>query len=433
MYIHEHPTWPIFHWDSSKIMMPLEAVSRGQGLLFGRLSNLGFEDKLQAMAENVTRDVVYSSEIEGIRLNADEVRSSIARRLGIDRMKNNASASHYVDAVVAVTIDACEHANEPLTDEKLFGWQAAFFPTGFSNGVSIEVGRYRTHEEHIISGYMGREKVHYVAPSPDRVPAEMRRFIDWFNSAKDVPLTIASAIAHLWFVSIHPFEDGNGRLSRILGDILLTQGDNSPLRFYNMSSELNRDKKHYYEILERVQKGDGDITEWLVWYLQTLSAALEESNRIVSRTLAKSLFWQRVASVPMTERQTNTLNIFLDGYEAKITTKQWATLNKCSVDTAGRDIQDLVSKNILVEDIPGAKRPSYAIRYRGDAMLPEELVKNAKIEYDENTGHSYLVSTLLGSPVKEWIQPLDAERIQRQDTSMEILIDKYCVYLLTEL
>lgn len=265
MYIHNLPSWPNFHWDSTALMSLLEAVSRQQGHLFGRLSHLGFEDKLVAMAENVTRDVVYSSEIEGIRLNADEVRSSIARRLGIESIKHTASSSHYVDAVVSATIDACEHPNEPLTNERLFAWQAAFFPTGYSGGTTIEVGQYRTHEEHIVSGYMGREKVHYVAPSPERVPAEMELFLNWFNGEHDEPSAIASAIAHFWFVSIHPFEDGNGRLSRIIGDILLARGDQSALRFYNMSAEINRDKKHYYEILERTQKGDGDITEWLAW------------------------------------------------------------------------------------------------------------------------------------------------------------------------
>ncbi len=372
MYIHEHSSWPHFRWDSTKIMALLEAVSRQQGHLFGRLSNLGFDDKIKAMAENITRDVVFSSEIEGIKLNADEVRSSIARRLGIESIKQTTTSSHYIDTVVAVTIDACEHAEDALTHEKLFAWQAAFFPTGYSNGAAIEVGKYRTHEEHIVSGFMGREKVHYEAPSPDRVPKEMQLFIDWFNAPSEYPSAISSAIAHLWFVSIHPFEDGNGRLSRIIGDILLARGDKSSLRFYNMSAEINRDKKRYYDILERTQKGDGEITEWLMWYLQTLKVSLEESNRLISRTLNKSFFWQRIAGTPLTERQTSTLNLFLDGYESKITSKQWATLNKCSVDTAARDIQDLVSKGILMEEIPGAKRPSYAIKYRGDIDLPKE-------------------------------------------------------------
>ncbi len=430
MYIHEHSFWPNFRWEPTKIMGLLEAVSRQQGHLFGRLCNLGFDDKIKAMAENITRDVVYSSEIEGIKLNADEVRSSIARRLGIDSIKQTATSSHYVDAVVAVAIDACEHVEDTLTHEKLCGWQAAFFPTGYSNGAAIEVGKYRTHEEHIVSGFMGREKIHYAAPSPERVPNEMQQFIDWFNAPSEYPSAISSAIAHFWFVSIHPFEDGNGRLSRIIGDILLARGDKSALRFYNMSAEINRDKKHYYDILERTQKGDGEITEWLMWYLQTLKASLEESNRLVSRTLNKSFFWQRIAGTPLTERQTSTLNLFLDGYESKITTKQWSTQNKCSVDTAARDIQDLVAKGILMEEIPGAKRPSYAIRYRGNIELPKEILDNARIEKDEDNGKAYLCATWDGLSIKECIQSLDVERLERGDITMPIIIDKYCAYIL---
>lgn len=208
-----------------------------------------------------------------------------------------------------------------------------------------------------------RERIHYIAPAPSRVEDEMKLFINWFNADKPLSPVIRSAIVHLWFVSIHPFEDGNGRLARILGDIYLARGDKSRYRFYNISSEINRDKKHYYDILERTQHGDGEISEWLVWYLQTLLRSIQEANTIVSTVLNKSFFWMRAACIPMSERQTNTLNLFLDGYEAKITTKNWADINKCSKDTANRDIQDLVDKGILREDIPGAKRPSYSICY----------------------------------------------------------------------
>lgn len=318
------------------------------------------------MAENLTHDVVYSSEIEGIRLNADEVRSSIARRLGIENVKRVAP-SHYVDNVVAVMLDAMEHYDGQLTKEKLCAWQSAFFPTGFSEGSQIEVGKYRTHEEHVVSGYLGRERVHYIAPSPQRVQEEMERFIQWFNDGKSLSPVIRSAIAHFWFVSIHPFEDGNGRLARILGDMFLARGDKSRFRFYNISSEINRDKNHYYDILERTQRGDGDITEWLVWYMKTLLAAIHEANATVNTILNKSFFWMRATGIPLSERQTYTLNLFLDGYEAKITSKTWAALNKCSKDTALRDIQDLLQKGILHEDIPGAKRPSYSIYYGADS------------------------------------------------------------------
>lgn len=296
MYLHERENWTNFKWDENKISLLLETVSHKQGLLYGRLSDIGFDSKLLVTVENLTLDVVHSSEIEGIRLN-------------------------------------------------------------------IEVGMYRTHEEHIISGMFGRERIHYIAPSPKRIEEKMEKFLTWFNSDMTISTVLRSAIAHLWFVSIHPFEDGNGRLTRILSDMMLCKGDGSDFRFYNISSQINKDKNHYYDILERTQRGDGDITEWIVWYAETLIAALDEASAVVSTILNKSFFWQKNASISLTERQTNTLNLFLDGYEAKITSKVWASLNKCSKDTAIRDIQDLLDKNILKEDIPGAKRPSFSIVY----------------------------------------------------------------------
>lgn len=265
-------------------------------------------------------------------------------------------------------LDAVSNYSQPLTKEKLCAWQAAFFPTGFSEGSQIEVGRYRTNEEHIVSGMFGRERIHYIAPAPERVEEEMGRFLGWFNREEDVSSIIRSAIAHLWFVSIHPFEDGNGRLARILSDMLLARAEKSELRFYNVSSQINKDKNHYYDILEKTQHGDGDITEWVLWYANTLSVALDEAERVVSTILNKSLFWQKASAVALSQRQTDVLNLFLDGYEAKITSKTWASLGKCSKDTAIRDIQDLVAKGILREDIPGAKRPSYSIVYN-----PEDI------------------------------------------------------------
>ena len=427
MYIHERDNWTDFRWNDQEVALLLDEVTREQGKLFGRLSGLGFESQLQATAENLTRDVVYSSEIEGIQLNADAVRSSIARRLGIENAKQ-AVSSHYIDGVVAVMVEAMEHYDQALTKEKLCAWQAAFFPTGYSESTRIEVGQYRTHEEHIVSGYLGRERIHYIAPAPNRVEEEMNRFITWFNA--DMPLSpvIRSAIVHLWFVSIHPFEDGNGRLARILGDIYLARGDKSPFRFYNISSEINRDKKHYYDTLERIQHGDGDITRWLVWYLQTLLRAIQEADTMVSTVLNKSFFWMRAASLPMSERQTQTLNRFLDGYEAKITSKSWADMNKCSTDTANRDIQDLVQKGILREDIPGAKRPSYSICYNeDDDSIAHHFSDVAVIE--ENSAF-YLTAVYKGSPIRERLLKLDAERYQRGDLPLNHLLEKYCSYRL---
>ena len=426
MYIHEHDNWTDFRWNDKEVALLLDEVTREQGKLYGRLGGLGFESQLQATAENLTRDVVFSSEIEGIRLNADDVRSSVARRLGIENVKQTAP-SHYIDAVVAVMIEAMEHYDLPLTKEKLCAWQSAFFSMGYSEGSQIEVGNYRTHEEHIVSGCLGRERIHYIAPAPSRVESEMQRFIEWFNS--DMPLSpvIRSAIVHLWLVAIHPFEDGNGRLARVLGDIWLARGDKSHFRFYNISSEINRDKNHYYKILEHTTKGDGDITEWLVWYMQTLLRAIQEANTLVSTVLNKSFFWIYAATIPLTERQTQTLNRFLDGYEAKITSKSWADLNKCSRDTAIRDIQDLVQKGILHEDIPGAKRPSYSICYgEDDASLVHLFSDIAIVQEDDEF---YLTAIFKSTPIKERILRLDAERYERGDLPVEHLLDKYLSYM----
>lgn len=426
MYIHERDNWTSFKWDASVLTAILEEVSRKQGVLYGRLASLGFSSKLKAMAENLTYDVVCSSEIEGIRLNVDEVRSSIARKLGIENVRQTAP-SHYVNSVVAVMLDAVSHYDQPLTKEKICAWQAAFFPSGYSEGSQIEVGRYRTHEEHIVSGMFGREKIHYVAPSPERIDVEMAKFLDWFNSREDVSSVIRSAIAHFWFVSIHPFEDRNGRLARILSDMLLARADKSEFRFYNISSQINKNKKHYYDILEKSQHGDGDITEWISWYAHTLSAALDEAGGIISIILNKSFFWQRASSVALSQRQTDMLNLFLDGYEAKITTKTWAALAKCSKDTAQRDIHDLVEKGILCEDIPGAKRPSYSIIYDSEDIT----VFFSRVRIEEENGNFYLKALYKGrTEVCERVLPLDAERFNKGDLTSENLLAKYCSYLM---
>lgn len=425
MFIHERDNWTAFRWDATGLTALLEEVNRKQGLLYGRLASLGFDSKLKAMAENLTYDVVYSSEIEGIRLNVDEVRSSIARKLGIENIKQTAP-SHYIDSVVAVMLDAVNHYDQLLTKEKICAWQAAFFPTGFSEGSQIEVGQYRTNEEHIVSGMFGREKIHYVGPSPGRVDEEMAHFLDWFNNHDNINSVIRSAIAHFWFVSIHPFEDGNGRLARILSDMLLARADKSEFRFYNISSQINKDKKRYYDILEKAQHGDGDITEWICWYANTLSLALDEAENIVSTILNKSFFWQKASSIPLSQRQTDMLNLFLDGYEAKITSKTWASLAKCSKDTAIRDIQDLVDKEILREDIPGAKRPSYSIIYD-----PEDITSFfSEVTIEQQNGNQYIKGLYKGKQqVCERILPIDAERYEKGELPLENLLAKYCSYL----
>lgn len=426
MYIHERENWTDFHWENSAIDALTELASRKIGLLYGRLNNLGFDNKLQAMAENLTHDVVQSSEIEGVSLNTEEVRSSIARHLGIDNVKYTAP-SHYVESVVKVMLDAIEHYMQPLTKETLCRWQSAFFPTGYSDGFPVEVGCYRTREEHIVSGIFGRERIHYIAPAPQLVENEMEKFIQWFNQPPSTSSIVQSGIAHLWFVSIHPFEDGNGRLARILSDILLAKSDKNEFRFYNISAEINRNKKQYYNILEQTQHGNGDITAWLTWYIKTLIASVEEAETSVNSILNKSFFWQRNASVIMTDRQTQVINLFLDGYEAKITSKTWAALGNCSKDTAIRDIQDLVTKGVLREEIPGAKRPCYAIVYD-----PEDLTSwfsDTRIE--EENGTFYLLTTYKGKQkVRNRLLRLDAERYMKGNLSLQSLLNKYCAYLM---
>ena len=425
MYIHERDNWTAFRWDSTALSSLLEDVNRKQGMLYGRLMSLGFDSKLKAMAENLTYDVVYSSEIEGVRLNIEEVRSSIARKLGIDNLSQTAP-SHYVDSVVAVMLEAMKNFNRPLTKETICAWQAAFFPSGYSEGSKIEVGRYRTHEEHIISGMFGRERIHYIAPSPNRVEAEMNLFLEWFNAPDDVNSVIRSAIAHFWFVCIHPFEDGNGRLARILSDMMLARFDKSDFRFYNISSQVNKDKNHYYNILEKAQHGDGDITEWLMWYVKTLSAAIDDAGAMVSTILNKSFFWQRFSTVSLSQRQVDMLNLFLDGYEAKITSKTWASLAKCSKDTAIRDIQDLVAKGVLRENIPGAKRPSYSIIFGHDNIS----TFFSDVVIDGEKGNYFITCLYKGSTqVRERILDLDAERFAKGDLSLTNLLAKYCSYL----
>ena len=428
MYIHERDNWEFFRWDDKRLTLLLEDVTREQGRLFGRLSGLGFDSQLRTVAENLTHDVVYSSEIEGIRLNADEVRSSIARRLGIENVRKIAP-SHYIDAVVSVMLEAMEHYDLKLDEKKLCAWHAAFFPMGFSEGSRVEVGRYRSNEEHIVSGFLGRERIHYIAPSPERVPSEMEKFLKWYNSEQPVSYVIRSAIAHFWFVSIHPFEDGNGRLARIISDMMLARGDKSRMRFYNISSQINCDKNHYYKVLEQMQRGDGDITDWLEWYMKTLLSAIREAEIAVSSVLNKNAFWQRIAGISLSERQIEMLNLFLDGYEAKITSKNWASLAKCSKDTAIRDIQNMVQKGILREEIPGAKRPSYAICFTENAIVSSSLFTNVKVE--EKTHGHYLSATYKGTKtVRERLLGLDAERLSNGEINAEQLLEKYFCYLL---
>ena len=344
MYIYEHKDWPSFSWNKELIHEKLNNVYKTVGYLMGRLSMLGFDDKMSAAAEAISHDIIASSEIEGIELNNEQVRSSVARKLGVP-IQQPAESSRYVDGVVEMALDATVNYSSPLTRERLFGWHNCLFPTGWSGSTKIDVAQYRSGEMKVVSGMFGREKVHYIAPAAEKIEEEMQHFLNWFNAGTHDGY-IKSAIAHLWFVCIHPFDDGNGRIGRAIADMALSQAENSSMRFFSISHQINADKKQYYDILEKTQKGSCDITEWIAWYLDCLLRAVEQSDKTLSRVLNKTVFWQTHAETVISERQRKVLNLYLDGYPGKLTAKNWAKHSKISLDTALRDIKDLVEKGI---------------------------------------------------------------------------------------
>ncbi|QGZ37078.1 Fic family protein [Stappia indica] len=368
-YIHQLGDWPKVRFDHAAVSGPLAAVRHRQGRLAGRMDALGFETRAEAVLETLTADVVKSSEIEGEILERSQVRSSIARRLGMD-IGGLPPVDRNVEGVVEMTLDAVGAFEAPLTAERLFAWHAALFPTGRSGMLRIAVGRWRDEAAgpmQVVSGPFGREKVHFEAPPADRIAAEMTIFLDWFESPDPLDPVLRAALAHLWFVTIHPFEDGNGRIARAIGDMALARSEGSGQRFYSLSSQIRQDRKGYYEILECTQKGDLDITPWLLWFLACLDRALDDSARILEDVLRKAAFWQGLAGEPLGERQRKVLNRLLDGFDGKLTSSKWAKLTKTSPDTALRDINDLVARGILVRDPGGGRSTSYSL------VLPDAL------------------------------------------------------------
>ncbi|MBO8470645.1 MAG: Fic family protein [Bacteroidetes bacterium] len=360
MYIYEHKAWPSFSWNKELVNIKLNEVNKAVGYLMGRLSVIGFNDKMSATVESISHDIIASSEIEGVELNNGQVRSSVARKLGV-QLQNPSESSRYVDGVVEMALDATVNFNSPLTDERLFGWHSCLFPTGWSGSTKVDVGQYRNGEMKVVSGMFGREKVHYAAPAPEKIREEMNRFLDWFNSDTHNGY-IKSAIAHLWFVCIHPFDDGNGRIGRAIADMALSQAENSGMRFFSISHQINRDKKQYYAVLEKTQKGDCDITEWIIWYLDCLLRSVGQSDETLSKVLDKAVFWQNHAETVLSERQREVLNRYLDGCPGKLTVKNWAKCVKVSPDTAARDIKDLVEKGVLVPQQGRVRDVFYGIR-----------------------------------------------------------------------
>jgi Fic family protein len=362
-YIHEREEWPRFSWSSDVLIEPLAAVRHRQGRLFGRMEALGFELRAEAVLRTLTEDVLKSSEIEGEILNKEQVRSSIARRLGMD-IGALSPVDRDVEGVVEMMLDATQNYREPLTDERLFAWHAALFPTGRSGMTKITVGAWRNEASgpmQFVSGPIGHERVHYEAPAAARLEAEMAAFIDWFNGNAPLDNVLKAAVAHLWFVTIHPFEGGNGRIARAIADMMLTRSEGSAQRFYSMSAEIRLERKGYYAILERTQKGDLDITGWLLWFLGCLDRAFDGAEEILANVLRKARFWESMADQPLNERQRKVINRLVDGFEGKLTSSKWAALTKTSPDTALRDINDLVSRGVLVKDEAGGRSTSYSL------------------------------------------------------------------------
>lgn len=364
LYLWQLPDWPQWRYDAAALAGPLAQVHRAQGHLMGRMAGLGLAERKQATLQVLTQEVIKTSEIEGERLNLDTVRSSIARRLGLD-IGALAAADRHVEGVVDMVLDATGHFDIPLADERLFGWHAALFPTGFSGLTRIHTGAWRddaTGPMQVVSGPPRRQKVHYQAPPADTLPAQTDAFLQWFNATDTAgdPL-IKAGLAHLWLVTLHPFDNGNGRISRAVGDMALARAEGTDQRFYSLSAQTQRERKHYYDQLEATQKSTMDVTGWLAWFLGCLLRAVQGADETLGAVLDKARSWQRRADTPMNERQIKMVNRLLDGFEGKLTTTKWAAIAKCSADTALRDISDLLAKEILRKLDGGGRSTGYAL------------------------------------------------------------------------
>lgn len=364
IYIWQYPEWPSFTWNDSRLIALLSEVRNLEGKIQGMMGGLGFDVQSMTALNVMTEDVLRSNEIEGVILNSDKVRSSIAKHLGIDTA-GLPQPDRYTEGVVQIMMDAVTNCNKPLTPERLFNWHAALFPTGRSGMYPITVGAYRTGGEpmQIVSGAIGKEKVHYEAPPSDVVPDMMTDFLRWINSDNTVTdPVLKAAVAHLWFVAIHPFDDGNGRLTRTITDMQLAKADGFHLRFYSMSAEILREKKTYYEILEHTTSNSTDITEWLEWFLNTMKSSILRAEETVKRVVSKSSFWQRHREIPMNERQVKMVNMLWDGFTGKLTSSKWAKITKTSQATALRDITDLIEKGILIAAADGGRSSNYLLK-----------------------------------------------------------------------
>ncbi len=362
-YIWESPDWPHWVYDRQRLTPLLAQVHRAQGHLLGRMHDVGLVLRDQTAVRALTEDVLKTSEIEGEKLDPDSVRSSIARRLGVD-IGALAPTDRKVEGVVDMILDATQLHLQPLTVERLFGWHAALFPTGYSGLNKIRIGQWRDDAQgpmQVVSGPVHRQTVHYKAPPAQRVDAEMRAFLEWFNDDQSDDPVIKAGLAHLWFVTLHPFEDGNGRIARAVGDMALARADSSVQRYYSLSAQIQRERNDYYRRLEVTQKGGLDVSDWLAWFLSCLLRAVQGAEEALHFVLAKARFWQRCAGIPMNDRQTKLLNKMMDGFEGKLTSSKWAVMAKCSQDTALRDITELLERGVLKRSDASGRSTSYEL------------------------------------------------------------------------
>jgi Fic family protein len=364
MYLYNNPDWPVFKWNSEKLLPLLSHVRNSQGKLIGKMGALGFELRNEANLEILTQEIIKSTEIEGEFLDKEQVRSSIARRLGLE-IPGLVFSERNVDGIVDLMIDATKNFDRELNKERLFSWHAALFPTGQSGLYKIITGNWRddsTGPMQVVSGVLGKEKVHYQAPPASQIDHEMQIFIDWFNLEQNTDLVLKSAIAHLWFVTIHPFEDGNGRISRALSDMLLARSDEQSYRFYSMSTQIRKERNAYYDILEKTQKSGLDITNWIEWFLNCLLHSINNSEKLLEKVVYKHFFWLKYTRINVNDRQRKILNMLMDDFEGVLNTTKWAKIGKCSQDTALRDIQDLIEKGVLIKTEQGGRSTNYELK-----------------------------------------------------------------------
>jgi Fic family protein len=362
-YVHELPEWPSFHWDAEALAPALAKVHELQGHLLGRMVAVGFDLRSEANFRTMATDVLRTSEIEGEVLDPAQVRSSLARRLGMD-VSGTPKVDRNVDGVVEMLLDATRNCNDKLTADRLFGWHAALFPTGRSGMLKVLVGQWRddsTGPMQVVSGAMGREKVHYQAPAVKLLKKEMTVFLKWVNAKDSLDPLLKAGLGHFWYVTLHPFEDGNGRMARAVADLLLARADRSPERFYSMSAQIRNERKKYYDILERSQRGTLDVTEWLAWFLACLQRALVASEETLAAVLGKHRFWQTHARTVLNPRQVNVLGKMLNGFEGNLTSGKYAKLTKTSQDTAARDLTDLVAKKVLKKGKAGGRSTHFVM------------------------------------------------------------------------